>query len=190
MSACSEWNSERGAEAIWKLSSTQLLRTASNSRFSLSVRMSPRRCSHSGFSSRLMASMSSERSVSVKAKWAFIWEALFPTPLPSSRTSRTQRWGAAGSKERIVPIGREAVGAIRAELTRVRERGFAIDDQENERNIRCVGSAVRDHTGTPTHAISVSALTVELSLDDAVALGPRVVDAARTVSEALGARPR
>jgi IclR family acetate operon transcriptional repressor len=79
--------------------------------------------------------------------------------------------------------------ALRAELARVRERGFAIDDEENERNIRCVGSAVRDHTGAPTHAISVSALTVDMSLDDAVALGPRVVAAARAVSHALGARP-
>jgi IclR family transcriptional regulator, acetate operon repressor len=78
---------------------------------------------------------------------------------------------------------------LRAELERVRERGFAIDDEENERNIRCVGAAVRDHTGTATHAISVSALTVELSFDDAVALGPRVVEAADSISQALGARP-
>jgi DNA-binding IclR family transcriptional regulator len=79
--------------------------------------------------------------------------------------------------------------ALRGELERVRERGFAIDDEENERNIRCVGAAVRDHTGAATHAISVSALTVELSFDDAVTLGPRVVAAAEAVSEALGARP-
>jgi DNA-binding IclR family transcriptional regulator len=82
-----------------------------------------------------------------------------------------------------------SMGALRAELSLVRERGFAIDDEENERNIRCVGAAVRDHTGAATHAISVSALTVELSFDDAVALGPRVVAAADAVSEALGARP-
>jgi IclR family transcriptional regulator, acetate operon repressor len=78
--------------------------------------------------------------------------------------------------------------AIRADLELVRERGFAIDDEENERNIRCVGSAVLDHLGAPTHAISVSALTVELGVDDALALGPRVVSAAREVSAALGAR--
>jgi DNA-binding IclR family transcriptional regulator len=83
----------------------------------------------------------------------------------------------------------EVDGELRAELERVRERRFAIDDEENERNIRCVGAAVRDHTGAATHAISVTALTVELSLDDAVALGPRVVAAADAVSEALGARP-
>jgi IclR family acetate operon transcriptional repressor len=78
---------------------------------------------------------------------------------------------------------------LRAELDRVRARGFAIDDEENERNIRCVGAAVHDHRGAPTHAISVSALTVEVSVDDAVALGPRVVEAAQEVSEALGGRP-
>jgi IclR family transcriptional regulator, KDG regulon repressor len=82
-----------------------------------------------------------------------------------------------------------SVEGLRAELERVRERGFAIDDEENERNIRCVGAAVRDHTGAATHAISVSALTVELSFDQAVALGPRVVEAADAVSQALGARP-
>ncbi len=82
-----------------------------------------------------------------------------------------------------------STGALHAELERVRECGFAIDDEENERNIRCVGAAVRDHTDAATHAISVSALTVELSLDDAVALGPRVVDAADALSQALGARP-
>jgi DNA-binding IclR family transcriptional regulator len=79
--------------------------------------------------------------------------------------------------------------ALHAELDQVRERGFAIDDEENERNIRCVGAAVRDHTGGATHAISVSALTVEVSRDDALVLGPRVVAAADAVSEALGARP-
>jgi IclR family acetate operon transcriptional repressor len=81
-----------------------------------------------------------------------------------------------------------SLDAIHTELERVRDRGFAIDDEEHERNIRCVGSAVRDHTGAPTHAISVSALTVDVSLDDATALGPRVVAAAQAVSEALGAR--
>ena len=77
--------------------------------------------------------------------------------------------------------------ALRAELERVRERSFAIDDEENERNIRCVGSAVRDHRGRPTAAVSVSALTVELSFEDALALGPRVVAAAQALSAVLGA---
>ena len=78
---------------------------------------------------------------------------------------------------------------LRAELERVRERGFAIDDEENERNIRCVGAAVRDHSGAATHAISVSALTSSCPSRTRSALGPRVVTAADALSEALGARP-
>ena len=79
------------------------------------------------------------------------------------------------------------LGAMREELVRVGERRFAIDDEENERNIRCVGSAVLDHRGRPAGAVSVSALTVELSYDDALELGPRVVAAAQALSQALGA---
>jgi IclR family acetate operon transcriptional repressor len=90
--------------------------------------------------------------------------------------------------ERRTPNTLVAPAALRAELDRVRERGFAIDDEENERNVRCVGSAVRDHRGRPTHAISVSALTVELSVTDAMTLGPRVAAAAQALSGALGAR--
>jgi IclR family acetate operon transcriptional repressor len=81
-----------------------------------------------------------------------------------------------------------APAALAAELDRVRERGYAVDDEENERNIRCVGSAIHDHRGRPVGAISVSALTVELSLDAAHGLGPRVMAAARSLSQALGAR--
>ena len=76
--------------------------------------------------------------------------------------------------------------AMRAELAQVRERGFAIDDEENERNIRCTGAAVLDHRGRPAYAISVSALTVEVSFEDALVLGPRVVEAAEKMSAALG----
>jgi DNA-binding IclR family transcriptional regulator len=90
--------------------------------------------------------------------------------------------------QRRTPNTLTAPAELRAELDRVRERGFAIDDEENERNIRCVGSAVHDHRGRPAGAVSVSALTVELGLEDALALGPRVREAARALSDALGAR--
>ena len=91
---------------------------------------------------------------------------------------------------RRTPNTRVTPTALRTELDRVREQGFAIDDEENERNIRCVGSVVVDHRGRPAGAVSVSALTVELSYEDALALGPRVQAAAEALSETLGARGR
>jgi len=89
---------------------------------------------------------------------------------------------------RRTPNTRVTPTAIRAELDRVRNQGFAIDDEENERNIRCVGSAVVDHRGRPAGAVSVSALTVELGYEDAMAMGPRVQAAGEALSETLGAR--
>jgi IclR family transcriptional regulator, acetate operon repressor len=75
--------------------------------------------------------------------------------------------------------------ALRAELERVRERAFAIDDEENERNIRCVGAAVHDNRDRPTGAVSVSALTLELTPDEVPAVGRRVRAAADELSQAL-----
>jgi IclR family transcriptional regulator, acetate operon repressor len=76
---------------------------------------------------------------------------------------------------------------LRAELERVRARGFAIDDEENEANTRCVAAAVYDHQGRVAGGVSVSSLTFLLSTEQAGELGPYVVDAARRVSTALGA---
>jgi IclR family transcriptional regulator, KDG regulon repressor len=73
------------------------------------------------------------------------------------------------------------------ELERVAERGFAVDDEENERNIRCVGAAVYDDRNRPTGAVSVSALTLELTLDDVPAVGRHVMAAAAELSRGLGA---
>jgi IclR family acetate operon transcriptional repressor len=73
------------------------------------------------------------------------------------------------------------------ELERVGERGFAVDDEENERNIRCVGAAVHDGGDRPIGAVSVSALTLDLTIDDVPAVGRRVMAAADQLSQTLGA---
>jgi DNA-binding IclR family transcriptional regulator len=77
--------------------------------------------------------------------------------------------------------------ALRRHLARVRECGFAIDDEENEAGIRCVGAAVFDHTGHVVAGVSISTLTHELSVDDAQELGPLVAGTAHEVSRTLGA---
>ncbi|MFJ3779939.1 IclR family transcriptional regulator [Streptomyces sp. NPDC090075] len=48
---------------------------------------------------------------------------------------------------------------LRAELARVRERGFAIEEEENEIGIRCIGAPVRDTRGTVIGGVSVSTIT-------------------------------
>ena len=52
--------------------------------------------------------------------------------------------------------GRDVAEQALAELRATRERGYSIDDEENEVGARCVGVAVTDATGRPQAAISVS----------------------------------
>jgi DNA-binding IclR family transcriptional regulator len=75
---------------------------------------------------------------------------------------------------------------LKSQLARVRRSRFALDDEENELGVRCVGAAVRDHTGAVIGGLSASALAMEHSLQELIALGPRVLGAADEVSAALG----
>lgn len=75
---------------------------------------------------------------------------------------------------------------LKAQLTRVRRSRFALDDEENEVGVRCVGAAIRDHAGTVIGGLSASTLAMEHSLPELIALGPRVLRAADEVSAALG----
>ncbi len=51
--------------------------------------------------------------------------------------------------------------ALFAEIARIRERGYAVDDEENEMGARCVGVAIRD-AGRPVVALSVSGPSVRM----------------------------
>ncbi|MFD0773641.1 IclR family transcriptional regulator, partial [Streptomonospora algeriensis] len=72
------------------------------------------------------------------------------------------------------------------ELRRVRGRGYAIDDRENEPEVRCVAAPVFDHNRDPIAAISVSALVSRLPPTRVRDLGPQVAEVAARVSAELG----
>jgi DNA-binding IclR family transcriptional regulator len=72
------------------------------------------------------------------------------------------------------------------ELNKTRARRYAIDDEENEDGIRCVGAAFCGHRGTTLGALSVSAPTFALATAQAHALAPGLIAAADAVSLALG----
>jgi DNA-binding IclR family transcriptional regulator len=76
--------------------------------------------------------------------------------------------------------------ALRDELQRTRERGYSIDDVENEEGIRCVGAPVFDHTGRVQAGISVAGPASRMTLDRLDELGPAVRAQADLVSTQLG----
>lgn len=78
--------------------------------------------------------------------------------------------------------------ALALHLGEVRRCGYAVDDEENEAGIRCVGAPVFDHTGAVLGGISISGLTFEVDPGDG-RLAAEVLAAAHKVSAALGAPP-
>jgi DNA-binding IclR family transcriptional regulator len=75
---------------------------------------------------------------------------------------------------------------LRAELDRVRRRGYAIDDRENEPEVRCVAAPVFDHTDAAVGALSVSGLTTRMVPARVHEVGVLVVRTGLDISRALG----
>jgi IclR family acetate operon transcriptional repressor len=78
--------------------------------------------------------------------------------------------------------------ALRAELRLTRERGYSVDDVENEVGIRCIGAPILGHDGRPIAAVSLAGPDVRLTLQAAHDLGPRLVAVTREISRQLGYR--
>lgn len=79
-------------------------------------------------------------------------------------------------------------GELRRELAKIRDRGFAIDDVENEAGIRCVGAPILGHDGNAVAALSLAGPETRLTLDVAMQLGASLLDTAQRISAQIGYR--
>lgn len=75
---------------------------------------------------------------------------------------------------------------FRTELIKVRNHGFALDDEEFETGLRCVGAPVRDHSGKVIAAISIAGPAFRLVPDRMPELIRSVVNTAADLSAGLG----
>lgn len=75
---------------------------------------------------------------------------------------------------------------LRNHLEMIRRKGYAIDEEENEVGIRCIGAPVFDHTGRVVAAVSISGSILTVTRDKIPELSKKVVDSARRISEKLG----
>ncbi|MFI9029859.1 IclR family transcriptional regulator [Streptomyces sp. NPDC053560] len=75
--------------------------------------------------------------------------------------------------------------ALSAELAGVRERGYALDDEENEPNVRCLAAPVHTPDGRTVGAVSVSTVTFIIGRDEVLALTDAVRDTARRVESVM-----
>ena len=76
--------------------------------------------------------------------------------------------------------------ALSEEIEHVRQHGFAIDDQENELGVCCVGAPIFDYTCRPIAAISISGPADRITPARQPELGPVVRDAALRLSRRMG----
>jgi len=77
---------------------------------------------------------------------------------------------------------------VKADLARVRKRGYSVDNEENEEGVCCVGAVVRNYSGEPVAAISASGPSFRLTREKIPLLARAVVGAANELSEDLGFR--
>ncbi len=74
--------------------------------------------------------------------------------------------------------------ALLAELDRVRERGYAIDNQENELDGRCIGAPVSGPDGRVVAALSISGPVFRMDLNRARSLAPKLKQTCAAISAA------
>jgi DNA-binding IclR family transcriptional regulator len=103
---------------------------------------------------------------------------------PSER--RTLLGGAR--LERSTPRTLTSLPALEDELRTVLANGYAIDDEENHVGIRCVAAPVFKEDGSVLGGVSVTSPAFRFSLEDAMALAPRVQEVANAISAAMGWR--
>ena len=72
--------------------------------------------------------------------------------------------------------------ALRAELARIRERGYALDDEEHETGIACIAAPILSGAGRVLGAISVTTTTATVPRAQLLALAGPVRDAAAQIA--------
>jgi DNA-binding IclR family transcriptional regulator len=80
---------------------------------------------------------------------------------------------------------------LKAHMTLVRKQGYAVDDEENERGIRCVGAPIFNEAGRAVAAISVSGPAFRVTKKSVQEkLKKEVMETALRISQRLGFRDR
>ncbi len=79
---------------------------------------------------------------------------------------------------------------LKAELAKVRSLGFAVDDEEEEIGVRCIGAPVLDAEGKAIAAISISGDTTQIDMSNSSALCMKVRKAAELLSKEMSSVSR
>lgn len=93
---------------------------------------------------------------------------------------------AARPLERFTPGTIVDRDRLRSELETIRRRGFAVDDEEHEIGVRCVGAPIRDASGSVVGSLSISGPTTRVTADAVDGLSGKLLEVTREISAVLG----
>ncbi len=105
------------------------------------------------------------------------------TSLP--REEMDLRLATIGELPVFTPRSHRSMDALRRDLDSTRERGYAVDDEQNTEGVTCIGVALPRRHETPI-AVSVTLLTARLTTDLREALVRDLTTAARELSRLAG----
>lgn len=75
---------------------------------------------------------------------------------------------------------------LEKELSRVREQGFAVDREENEKDVRCVAAPIRNYQGEVIAAVSVSSPVFRIDKNAQSNLKKVLLETSKKISMRLG----
>lgn len=104
-------------------------------------------------------------------------------------TDEIQRFTAACKFEPITPNTIQETGALMSDLALTRQRGYSLDNEENEIGGRCVAAPIFDASGQVAAAVSVSVPIPRLPAERITEFGAAVQSTARRISADLGFNP-
>jgi IclR family transcriptional regulator, KDG regulon repressor len=77
-------------------------------------------------------------------------------------------------------------GLFQEQLGLICRQGYAIDDEENEIGIRCIGAPIFDHAGRLAGALSISGWTISMTRERLPRLAQELIQTCQNISQALG----
>jgi len=75
---------------------------------------------------------------------------------------------------------------LEKELAKVREQGFALDREENEKDVRCVAAPIRNYQGEVIAALSISSPIFRIDKNTQNDLKEAIVETSKKISKRLG----
>ena len=79
--------------------------------------------------------------------------------------------------------------ALRRQLQRVQAQGWSVDDEENEAGITCYGAVIRNGSGEPVAAVSVSTLRYRQPADVQASYVRPLLAAVQAISARIAGMP-